>query len=65
MTLDSGLLTAILTLTAVIGWIARTGMKLLISRMDRMLTHMEKINGRLGVLEQRMSASEGREEGRL
>ena len=48
----------------VIGWGIRTGLFMLVKRMDLLVLHVEKINGRLGGLEQRMSSSEGREVGR-
>ena len=49
---------------AIIGWGIRTGLFMLVKRMDLLVLQVEKINGRLGGLEQRMSSSEGREAGR-
>ena len=59
------LLMIVLGLIASIGgWTVRTGLRLLLERLDKIVEHTGRINGRIGNLEQRMSSSEGREQGR-
>ena len=62
--LSNLLLGVFFVVLTIIGWGIRTGLFMLVKRMDLLVLHVEKINGRLGGLEQRMSSSEGREVGR-
>ena len=54
----------LLVLGGMVTQVIRVGLRSHIERLDLIIRHMEKINGRLGELEQRMASSEGREEGR-
>ena len=62
--LNSILIAFLILLTGAIGWIAKSGVTLLVKRLDSLVVSVEKMGDRLSTVEQRMSASEGREEGR-